>query len=238
MANDLVPTQRNPIVAVGNALARANFFPGLSEASGGRPRTVLIGRMLAGAGDSDLLMANLVCLPRSETYGIALFGEPAGPTFKTHPVQMKSRYDLDDPGAVGMFIDWRYRLNDTPIVASFDPSCAGAFVEVAELLTDQFELPIDVIFIAARDEATPGLVKRLRQVVERVTVARLPTLSSRFDPTDDLEVPALPKILAGDYALAEKPLRELAAALPPGSLATFLSSLRRFASKLEVTFDE
>lgn len=238
MANDLVPIQHNSIIAAGNALARATSFPGLSEANGGRPRTILIGRTLAGAGDSDLLMAHLLCLSRSETYGVALFGDAAGPTFKTHSEHMKTRFDLDDPGAVGMFINWRYRLETTPIIASFDFSCAGALIHAVELLTDEFELPINVIFLAAKDEGTPGLVKRIRQVVDRVIVARPSTMNSRFDPTEDLEVPALPKILAGDYALAEKPLRDLVAALPPGSRATFQSSLRQFSSKLEVMFDE
>lgn len=238
MANDLVPTQRNSVVEAGTALTRANSYPGLSEASGGRPRTVLIGRMLAGAAESDLLMANLLCLPRYETYGVALFGEPAGPTFKTHPPQMGTRFVLDDPGVVGAFIDWRFSLEATPVIASFDPSCAGALLETAEFLTNQFELPTDVIFLAAKDEGTPGLVDRIRQIVGRVIVARPATMSSRFDPTPDLEVPALPKILANDYVLAERPLRDLVAALPFGSRATFQSTLHQFSKKLEAMFDE
>lgn len=235
MANDLVTTQRNPLQVMGSALVRANAYPGLSEAEGSRPRTILIGRMLAGAGESDQLMANLLCLPRSEMFGIALFGEPAGPTFKSHPQERRARFDADDSGAVGSFLDWRINLPGTTVLASFDPSCAVALIEALETLHGDFpHIPVDVIFLAGRDEQEPGLLAKLRQQqAGRVIVARTATLSSRFEVSQDVNVPILPKILAPRYQAGEGSLRTLAAGLPEGSRATFASALRKFASALE-----
>lgn len=238
MANDLVPSNRNPIVTAGTALSRAISSPELSETRGGLPRTILLGRMLAGASDVDLLMAHFLCLPQSETYGIALFGEPAGPTFKTHPAEMSARFEPEDPGAVGTFIDWRYELGNTPVIASFDPSCARSFVQAVEILNDQFQLPIDVIFLAAKDEGMPPLVKRIRTVVGKVIVARRKETMSKFEKTEALEFPSLPRILAKDYVLAQSSLIDLVKALPNGSRELFRSELREFSSKLEALFDE
>lgn len=235
MANDLVTTQRNPIQVMGSALVRANAHPGLSEADGSRPRTILIGRMLAGAGESDLLMANLLCLPRSELFGIALFGEPAGPTFKAHPQERRARFEADDTGAVGSFIDWRLNLPDTTVVASFDPSCAVALIEALEILRGDFPyIPVDVIFLAGRDEQEPGLLAKLRQQeAGKVIVARTATMSSSFESSQDVNIPVLPKILAAPYQSGHGSLRTLAAGLPVGSRASFASALRRFAIALE-----
>lgn len=239
MANDLVETNRNSIVAAGAALSRAILAPDLSPANGGLPRTILIGRMQAGGRDADLLTAHLLCLPQDEVYGLALFGGPAGPAFKTHPEGMRARFDVvADPGAVGTFLDWRFGLGATPVIASFDPGSAGALEEAVGLFHDHFELPIDVIFLAAKDEERPPLVKRLEQITEKVIVARPATTSSRFDKsTEHLEIPELPMSLR-DFFSAERSLRGLKNALPGGSRALFESTLRHFCGKLEVAFDE
>lgn len=238
MAKELVTTKHNPITAMGNALARVHAYPGLSKAAAGMPRTILIGRMLAGANDSDLLMASLLCLPRFETFALALFGEPAGPTFKSHPAELKRRFDQDDSGAVGTLIDWRLALPDTPMIASFDPTCAASLLEAVEVLTTDLEVPTDVIFMAAKNEGTPGLLQHLRESAARVILARPATMSSKFDRPDDLEVPALPQILAAEYASSQRSLRDLANDLPLGSSAMFRSSLVKFSSKLEVKLHE
>lgn len=234
MANDLVTTQRNPIQVMGNYLVQKKAYPGLSEASGNRPRTILIGRMLAGASDSDQLMAHLLCLPRSETFGIAIYGEPAGPTFKMHPAEKKARFDGDDPGAMGEFIDWRLTLSDTTVVASFDPSCAAVLVQTVALLRHDFpDVPFDVTFLAARDENEPALVARLREQVGKVILARAASAWSRFESRDEVAVPVVPKLLLQKYQDCRAPLRTLAASLPPGSQASFASSLRNFARAFE-----
>ena len=238
MAKELVTTKHNPITAMGNSLAQVYAYPELSKAAGAMPRTILIGRILAGANDSDLLMASVLCLPRFETFALALFGEPAGPTFKSHPAEMKRRFDQDDLGAVGTLIDWRLALPDTPMIASFDPTCAGSLLQAVEVLTTDLEVPTDVIFMAAKNEGTPALLERLRESAARVILAKAAMMSSKFDRPDDLEVPALPQILAAPYASLQGSLRDLVNALPLGSSATFRSSLRKFSSKLEVKLHE
>ena len=238
MAKELVTTKHNPITAMGNALARVHAYPDLSKAVGGLPRTILICRMLAGANDSDLLMASVLCFPRVQTFAIALFGDPAGPAYKTHPEKMKRRFYQDDPGAVGTLIDWRLALPDTPMIASFDPTCSPSLLQAVEVLTTDFEVPTDVIFMAARNEGTPGLLKHLQESAARVIIARPATMTSKFEPSDDLEVPALPQILAAQYASSQRSLRDLVATLPLGSSATFRSSLGKFSSKLEVKLHE
>lgn len=234
MANDIVTTQRNPIQIMGNALVRVNAHPGLSDSAGSTPRTILVGRILAGASDSDLLVAHILCLSRAEVFGIAILGEPAGPTFKTHPADKRARFESDDPGAVGAFVDWRFSLPSTTVVASFDPSCAGALIETAELFRSTFpDVPIDVIFLAARDEKEPGLVHQLRARVGKVIMARPSSMRSRFDPSEEVDVPALPRNLLEDYQACQGPLRTLAAGLQPGSQAMFAQSLTKFANALE-----
>ena len=105
MANNLVSTDYNPLIVAGNALSRSISSPELSSAGGGISRTILIARMLAGGSESDVAIAHLLCLPHSETFGLAIFGEPSGPTFKTHRDDRRARFDPSDAGAVGT-IGW------------------------------------------------------------------------------------------------------------------------------------
>ena len=237
MSNDLVSASHNPLVAAGDAISRAISSPQLSRAEGGRPRTILLGRMLSGADASDLIMAHLLCLAHSENISIALFGDPAGPTFKTHPSDLRARFDPADAGAVGAFIDCLIKMGHSHIIASFDPSCSAELIQAIELLHDDFRIPIAVVFVATRDEGAPGLVTKIRQAISKVIVAR-PALRSKFEMTNDLEIPALSEILAKKYNLAQCSLRELVGELPFGSRAVFQSELRKFSGKLEVMLHE
>ncbi|MBJ7525700.1 MAG: hypothetical protein JHD10_00505 [Sphingomonadaceae bacterium] len=237
MANNLVSTDYNPLIVAGNALSRSISSPELSSAGGGISRTILIARMLAGGSESDVAIAHLLCLPHSETFGLAIFGEPSGPTFKTHRDDRRARFDPSDAGAVGTFIDWRLAMGNTHVIASFDPSCSRELIKAIELLNHELKLPINVIFLAARDEGSPKLVDRVKQVAGKVIVAR-PGGRSKFEMTNDLEVPVLPRILVENYSLAQCPLRELVERLPFGSRALFQSELLKFSSKLEVMFND
>lgn len=233
MSRDLIAVSRNPLISLGTAMLNRRASPELSGAPGGTARTILVGRMLAGSADFDLLLAYLLCLSKTEEYAIALIDDPAGPSFKAHPVGLRERFHTLNDDAVGPFIDWRLKLDTTPVIAGFASEAARQLELAVAQLTATFGIPVDVIVLAPADEKRPPLVDKLLGVSGRVIIARPATIRSRFEPSADLEIPVLPKILAQDYYSAGKPLSHLAEKLPPGSRATFLATLHQFSSELE-----
>jgi hypothetical protein len=185
--------------------------------------------MLAGASESDLLLSALLCLPNEDAL-IALLGEPAGPAFKTHLEGRKVRYDADDPDMVARFLDWRLQHPDATVFASFDPSCGRALLKTISMLQDPFGVPVDVIFLGARNEGRPGLLVQM-EALTRVIRARVSGLS--MTSSSELEIPVIPAIIADLYQTNSDTLRGLLLGMPDGSGALFASELNRFSRNLE-----
>jgi hypothetical protein len=215
---------------MGAALARVSRSPNLPQAAGNIPRTIFVTRLLSGSSDADMFLAHLLALPDGSMNVVAHCGGPAGPTFKSHDRAKSIRLDTDDPDLTAKVIDFRVANRQNNMIALFDPECLNAALQLLDTMED-FQVPVDILFITSRFEPTPTFVSRLEANGRRVIRAH--KASFRMDVPDDILVyPAISPQLENAYANGELTLRQIVDGSSIGVQVAFEYSLFNFATSL------
>lgn len=234
MPNEIVPFERRSLMVrqdlrlAANAMLSVTARPGLADYANGMPRTILIGRMLAGAADSDILVSTLLCLPSKDDIHVAIIGEPRGPAFKTLPEERTFRSEATTKDDASDFVDWRLERKGVPVVASFDTSAGQQLLQTIHLCIG-LGIPIDVLFLLAKGEGRPGILDVIEAMIP---VVRLRPADVLPPLQGDLAVPAVPRRLVAAYQAGEGPLRALADQQPVASRSMYATALRSFADQL------
>lgn len=111
-----------------------------------------------------------------------------------------------------------------------DPECLSAALQLLVNMED-FQVPVDILFITSRFEPTPTFVSRLEANGRRII--RVHKASFRMDVSDDILVyPAISPQLENAYARGELTLRQIVDGSSLGIQVTFENNLSNFSKSL------
>lgn len=236
MMPNLVPANNSDRVTLARHLLNGAEQPSLPATFDNRPRTFVVIRMQAGQAESDALIDCLALLSNPDPL-LVLCGGPASSPYKSHPDDLKRRFDVFEAETESQLIDLRLsdEFGGRHMIAVFDPNLAPTCLSFIQVLTaDPFNVPVDVIYVASRTERHLPFVDRCRDSGTEPIIAEQRSLATEHGHEDRLVFPAIPRpfIVHRETHSGLGRLNTLLKLATPGTIATFRQSLLRFQNDL------
>lgn len=210
--------------------------PSLTKADGGAPRTILITRGEAGADQADACVAAfLLTLPRDRRTVVAHVGGPAGAAYRSHPENLRKRYDTVDEDFVAKLCDWRYsEVGSHNCVAIFDPQLNPRVPDCVGIWQGAYPapLPVDLIYVAISDETRMAAARTFAKLGLNPIISQRASVLRESDQSR-LDFPRLPPDLKSQFDEGGIPFADLLEQASPATRWAYIKQAQSFAQRFK-----